>query len=42
MLGPGIGEVAARMITDQTTDDDQMILKEFSPYRKFKDQEALK
>jgi len=42
MLGPGTGEVVARMIVDQNTDDDQMILEEFSPYRKFKQQEALK
>jgi sarcosine oxidase subunit beta len=42
MLGPGTGEVAARMIADQSTDDDQMILEAFSPYRKFKGHEALK
>ena len=42
MLGPGTGEVVARMIADRATDDDQMILEEFSPYRKFKGQEALK
>ena len=42
MLGPGSGEVVARMIANQSTDDDQMILEEFSPYRKFKSQEALK
>jgi sarcosine oxidase subunit beta len=42
MLGPGTGEVVARMIADQTTDDDQMILEGFSPYRKFKGQEVLK
>jgi len=42
MLGPGTGEVVARMIADQSTDDDQMILEEFSPYRKFAGQEALK
>jgi len=42
MLGPGSGEVVARMIANQSTDDDQMILEEFSPYRKFKGQEALK
>ena len=42
MLGPGTGEVVARMIADQTTDDDQMILEAFSPYRKFKGYEVLK
>ncbi len=42
MLGPATGEVVARMIADQTTDDDQLVLKEFSPDRKFRGQEALK
>lgn len=42
MLGPGIGEVVARMITQQTTESDQIILNEFWPYRKFAGQEALK
>ncbi len=42
MLGPGAGEVVARLIADQTTADDQIILKAFSPRRKFKGQEALK
>lgn len=42
MLGPGTGEVLARMIANQSTADDQMILETFSPYRKFKGQEALK
>jgi len=42
MLGPGSGEVVARLIANQSTADDQMILEEFSPYRKFKGQEALK
>jgi hypothetical protein len=34
--------MVARMIADQTTDDDQMVLEEFSPYRKFVGEEALK
>jgi sarcosine oxidase subunit beta len=42
MLGPGTGELVARMIADQTTADDQLVLEEFSPYRKFKSQEVLK
>jgi sarcosine oxidase subunit beta len=42
MLGPAIGEVVARMIADQITDGDRLILAEFSPYRKFADQETLK
>jgi sarcosine oxidase subunit beta len=42
MLGPGTAEIVARMIADQSTDEDQMVLEAFSPYRKFKGQEALK
>jgi sarcosine oxidase subunit beta len=42
MLGPAIGEVVARMIAGQITDGDRLILAEFSPYRKFADQETLK
>ncbi len=42
MLGPAIGEVVSRMIADQMTNEDRLILEEFSPYRKFADQETLK
>lgn len=42
MLGPGTGELVARIIADQITDDDQMVLEEFSPYRQFEGEEALK
>ena len=42
MLGPGIAELIGRMVTEQTTEDDQVLLQEFSPYRKFKAMEALK
>ena len=42
MLAPGISEVVARMIAGKTTAKDKIILKEFSPYRKFEGQEALK
>ncbi len=42
MLGPGIGEVVARMVTHETTDDDEVILAGFSPYRDFGGEEALK
>lgn len=42
MLGPGTGEVVARMIANQCTENDQIILDEFSLYRKFEGQEALK
>jgi sarcosine oxidase subunit beta len=42
MLAPGVAELAARMVAGQTTADDEIIIEEFSPYRKFKGQEALK
>jgi sarcosine oxidase subunit beta len=42
MLAPGVAELAARMVAGQTTADDEVILDEFSPYRKFEAQEALK
>jgi len=42
MLGPGIGELIARMITKETTGSDQIILDDLSPYRIFKSHEALK
>jgi sarcosine oxidase, subunit beta len=42
MLGPGTGEVVARLIRGKTTEDDKVILEGFSPYRKFGGQESLK
>jgi len=42
MLGPGVGQVVARMITGKTTDQDKIILQGFDPYRKFGGQETLK
>ena len=42
MLGPGLGEVVARLITDRSTEDDRKILSGFSPYRDFGGEEALK
>ena len=42
MLGPGVGQVVARMITNNTTEKDRIILEGFDPYRKFGGQEALK
>ena len=30
MLGPGVGEVVARMVAGETTDDDAVILDGFS------------
>lgn len=42
MLGPGVGELVTRIVTDKETEQDQMILKYLSPYRKFTSQEVLK
>lgn len=42
MLGTGVGELVARMVTLTRTDDDDIILREFSPYREFKGMEKLK
>lgn len=42
MLGPGVGQVVARLITGKTTEQDKIILQGFDPYRKFGGQEALK
>ena len=42
MLGPGTGEVVARLIAKKTTREDETILKAFSPYRSFGREEALK
>jgi len=42
MLAPGVAELAARMVAGQTTANDEIIMEEFSPYREFKTDEALK
>ncbi|HAZ28036.1 TPA: sulfurtransferase [Candidatus Acetothermia bacterium] len=42
MLGPGLGELLARMITDRLTRADAEVLEILSPYREFAVQEALK
>jgi len=42
MLAPGVAELAARMVVGQTTTEDEMVMAEFSPYRKFEADEALK
>jgi sarcosine oxidase subunit beta len=42
MLAPGVAEVVARLVAGQTTVNDEIILKEFSPFRDFKGEEALK
>ena len=42
MLGPGLGEIIARMVLGKTNKTDKMILETFSPYRDFHGEEALK
>lgn len=42
MLGPGLGEVLDRVVRDDLTEDDRMILNELSPDRTFEGQAALK
>lgn len=42
MLGPGLGELLARMVHDQLTEDDNETLAILSPYREFKGMEKLK
>ena len=42
MLGPGLGELLARMVRGQETAEDQEVLEILSPYRAFQGQEKLK
>ncbi len=42
MLGPGLGELLARMVLGRTDDGDRETLSYLSPYREFKGQEKLK
>ncbi|MBF0412514.1 MAG: FAD-binding oxidoreductase [Desulfamplus sp.] len=42
MLGPGIGEIIGRMVTEQLTESDKIVTDEFSLYRSFGREEALK
>jgi sarcosine oxidase subunit beta len=42
MLGPGIGEILARVLANKSTPRDQEILEEFSLYRDFGQEEKLK
>jgi sarcosine oxidase subunit beta len=42
MLGPGVGELLARMVANNLTQEDQEILSITSPYRIFQGQEKLK
>jgi sarcosine oxidase, subunit beta len=42
MLGPGLGELLARLVCKTTTENDVMVLRYLSPYREFVGQEKLK
>ena len=42
MLGPGLGELLARIVTNNLSSTDQEILAEFSLYRDFAQAEKLK
>jgi sarcosine oxidase subunit beta len=42
MLGLGLGELLARMVTDTLTEEDRETLEILSPQRQFQGQEALK
>ena len=42
MLGPGLGELLCRMITEDMHQDDNRILKSFDPYRDFSGMEQFK
>ena len=42
MLGPGLGELLARLVTDTLEPEDHEVLAHLSPYREFAGQEQLK
>ena len=42
MLGPGLGELLARVVANNLTSEDREVLQIMSPYREFKGQEKLK
>ena len=42
MLGPGLGELLTRMVTNDLTDGDLDVLKHFNPYRDFSGIEHFK
>ncbi len=42
MLGPGVGELLARLVLNRTEPEDEVILRILSPQRPFADQELLK
>ncbi len=42
MLGPGLGELLARMVQGRPEEEDRLVLEYLSPYREFAGQERLK
>ncbi len=42
MLGPGLGELIARMVTGEVNDEDRQVLKSFDPHRDFRGMEVFK
>lgn len=42
MLGPGLGELIARIVTNELSEDDKRALKSFDPYRDFTGMEQFK
>lgn len=42
MLAPGLGEIVARLVNDESTEEDKKILKSFDFYRDFSGMEAFK
>ena len=42
MLGPGMGELTARIVLKRLSEDDHKILKSFDPYREFSGMELFK
>ncbi len=42
MLGPGLGELITRIVTNELSDDDHRALKSFDPYRDFTGMEQFK
>ena len=42
MLGPGIGEFLVRVVSENISETDQLILQKFDPARNFESQEILK
>jgi sarcosine oxidase subunit beta len=42
MLGPGVGELVARMVTERLTESDREVLDDLRPDREFVGEEALK